>query len=220
MKPCKVGSERKNKDGTISVKTDKRWNNGTVKWESKHRLIWIAANGEIPSDKKINFIDGDNQNLTLENLQLVDLNYQSEKTKQSRFKKGVQVWNAGLKGWQAGGNSINTQFKKGNKPKNTKYNGAERISKDGYVEMRISENKWVLKHRYIYEQHHKVKLESNQYVSFIDGNKTNLDINNLQLISRAEMMLKNTIHQYPTELKESIKLVNKVNKIINEKYKH
>lgn len=210
-----IGSERIQGGYTI-VKTNERWPNGSIKWEFKQRVIWKKANGEIPSDKKIIFLDGDRTNFKLENLAMVDLKFMSEKTKSTRFQKGSKAWNKGVN-YFAGGRSSTTQFKRGNKPHNTKHDGSERINKDGYTELRLSCNNWVLKHRHIYETHHKIDLETNQYVSFVDGNKQNFDIDNLQIVTRADMMLKNTIRQYPKELQEVIKVLNKVKKKVHDR---
>ncbi len=188
-------------------------------WECKHRVIWRAANGEIPSDKKVIFIDGDKTNIILENLQLVDLHHHSEKSINARFKKGVKVWNAGLKGWQAGGNSTKTQFKKGQLPHNTRKDGDERINKEGYTEVRVGNAKWMLKHRLVYQEHHKVTLETHEYVSFKDGDRQNFAIDNLELKTRAQMLEKNTIHQYPPELQDVIRVLGKVKKTIKKKEK-
>lgn len=59
-------------------------------------------------------------------------------------------------------NSARTRFKKGNLPHNTNYLGHERVSKDGYVEISIAETnphtgferRYVLKHRWLWEQMH------------------------------------------------------------------
>ncbi|NII81698.1 MULTISPECIES: hypothetical protein [unclassified Pedobacter] len=40
-----------------------------------------------------------------------------------------------------------TRFNKGNEPHNTKHDGYERISKDGYVQIRVTKGKFRLKHR-------------------------------------------------------------------------
>jgi hypothetical protein len=219
-KPLPIGTERLNHIGYVEVKTDRRWKDGKVMWECKHRVIWRAANGEIPSDKKVIFKDGDKTNIVLENLQMVDLHHHSEKSINSRFKKGVKVWNAGLKGWQAGGNSTKTQFKKGIIPPNTREVGSEVTHKDGYTYVKVAGMKKVqLKHRILYQEHYKVKLESWQYVSFKDGNKQNFNIDNLELKTRADMMQKNTLHQYPPELKDVIRVLGKVKKTIKKKEK-
>lgn len=111
-----------------------------------------------------------------------------------------------------------TWFKPGNTPHNTKEDGYERISKDGYIEIRIAPAKFVLKHRYIYESHHG-PIPPRHCVTFIDGNKYNLDINNLKLVSREEHAVNNRGHQYPEEIKQTIKLLNKLNKKICQKIK-
>lgn len=44
---------------------------GRDKWEAKHRMIWEQANGPIPKDKMLLFLDGNPENLSLENLVLI-----------------------------------------------------------------------------------------------------------------------------------------------------
>lgn len=81
-----------------------------------------------------------------------------------------------------------TMFRKGHIPHNHKKVGSERINVDGYVEIKVAEpNKWKLKSRYLYEQHHNVRLTRNDVIIFLDGNRLNLDIDNLFLISRAAL---------------------------------
>jgi len=64
--------------------------------------------------------------------------------------------------------------------------GAERIRKDGMVQVKVSPNKWDFKQRVIYEQYYGVKLTSDDYIIFLDQDRTNFDINNLKCISRHE----------------------------------
>lgn len=64
--------------------------------------------------------------------------------------------------------------------------GSERIKSDGMHQVKIGEHKWVNKQRYLYEQYHNVKLKDNEYVIFLDQDKTNFDINNLKVVSRKE----------------------------------
>lgn len=109
-----------------------------------------------------------------------------------------------------------TFIKKGNIPHNTKYDGYTRISKDGYIEVRVRPGKFMLMHRKVWIDHHG-EIPKSHAVSFIDGNKLNVDISNLKLISRAELCCRNMIHKYPENIKELIKLNNKLKKQINEK---
>jgi hypothetical protein len=131
-----------------------------------------------------------------------------------RFKKGLIPHNKGKKmnpvvyeKCQA------TMFKKGNKPHNIKYDGYERISVDGYREVRLRKGKFASLHRLIWEQHNG-PIPSGMIVVFKDYNKLNCNIENLMLISRVDNMQRNTIHRYPEELKEIIKINCKLKKRI------
>ena len=156
-----------------------------------------------------------------ESFRTMELGRQAERLKingaKHRFKKGLIHFNKGktvsletydkLKG---------SFFKKGSKPHNTKYDGHERISVDGYIEVRIKERKYVLKHRLIYEQHYG-PIPKGMIVTFRDRNPQNVAIENLELISRQEGMKRNSIQNYPKEVKSTIRLLSKLKKIINEK---
>lgn len=103
------------------------------------------------------------------------------------FEKGLATWNKGLKGYM-GANA--TSFKKGQLPHNTRPNGSERIcSKDGYVLVKVN-GKFILKHRWLWERHHG-KIPKGYNVVFKDRDKTNFDIDNLILMSYAEMGVMN-----------------------------
>ena len=102
----------------------------------------------------------------------------------SRWEKGHVPYNKGTKG----ASKVNKgSFKEGNKPINTRPIGAER-DMQGYIEVKVSEKKWVLKQRVLYEQYHNVKLEPNQVVIFLNTDKTDFSKENLYLIDRKTMM--------------------------------
>lgn len=85
------------------------------------------------------------------------------------------------------------RFKPGDKPSNTKEVGSTRIDRDGYILVKIAEpNKWVHKHRVVYEEHHGVKLTKDDIIIFKDGDRTNVDIDNLLKIDRAVHIRMNT----------------------------
>ena len=107
-----------------------------------------------------------------------------------RFKKGQEPPNKGVKGVCAAG-CERTWFKKGHIPKNHRSVGSERINVDGYIEVKVAEpNKWRLKHNVIWEECYG-KIPENHVVLFLDGNKLNLDISNLKLIKRSELLIMN-----------------------------
>ena len=110
-----------------------------------------------------------------------------------------------------------SMFKKGNEPHNTKYDGHERLDpKDGYIYIRISKGKYVLKHRLIWEQHNG-QIPKGNIIIFKDKDKYNLNIDNLQMITKRENMLRNTVTKYPIELQQLIKLNNKLKTTLHEK---
>ncbi len=132
------------------------------------------------------------------------------------FKKGEKPWNTGTKGLVKP-NSGN--FKKGNVPANIKPIGTERIdSKDGYVLIKVAEEdpytgfptRYKLKHHHIWEQEHG-QIPEGTVLTFIDGDKLNCSIENLELITMAEnaVMNKFGIRYVPEELRPAAKnLVN------------
>ena len=64
--------------------------------------------------------------------------------------------------------------------------GTERIKPDGMIQVKVAPNKWEYKNRLIYEKHHNIKLTSDDYIIFLDQDRTNFDIKNLKRISRHE----------------------------------
>lgn len=112
-----------------------------------------------------------------------------------RFKKGNIPRYKGVKGHCSKG-SEKSWFKKGNIPQNYKPVGSERISKDGYIEIKVKDpNKWQLKHRYVWEKHNG-KIPKGMILIFKDNNKLNVCLDNLILISRAENMEINRSNDY------------------------
>lgn len=64
--------------------------------------------------------------------------------------------------------------------------GSERVKSDGMVQIKVAPHKWVYKQRNIYENYYHVKLKEDEYVIFLDQDRSNFDINNLKVISRRE----------------------------------
>lgn len=64
--------------------------------------------------------------------------------------------------------------------------GTEYTKPDGMILVKVSKDKWKYKQRLIYEQYYNVKLTSDDYIIFLDQNRTNFDINNLRKITRRE----------------------------------
>ena len=131
-----------------------------------------------------------------------------------RFEKGRATWNKGTKGLTK---ANVTSFKKGQKSHNYKPVGSERITKDGYCEIKVSDTgrRWRPKHVLIYEKHHG-KVPKGSAVIFLDGDKRNFDIDNLYLVTRSQlaMLNKNSLIQKDAELtKTAINVVDLMKKI-------
>lgn len=128
-----------------------------------------------------------------------------------RFEKGHTPFNKGEKGVRYKG-CEKTWFKKGHIPQNHKTVGSERISKDGYIEIKIAEpNKWALKHRVVWENVHG-PLPTNYVLIFLDQNKLNINIENLKLVTRGELAIinKNRILTLDPELNNTSTILAKL----------
>lgn len=103
-----------------------------------------------------------------------------------------------------------TQFKPGARPHTWKPLGSTRLTKEGYLQRKISDTgypprDWVGVHILMWEEEHG-PVPAGFAVAFKDRNKTNICPENLELISRRELMRRNTIHNYPPELADVIRL--------------
>ena len=142
----------------------------------------------------------------------------------TRFKRGQTPANKGLRrpGWGPG-RMRETQFKKGEMHGRAEalYQpiGAERISKDGYLERKINDDlprqqRWRAVHLLAWEAANG-PLPKGHCLAFRDGNRRNIALDNLDLITRAERMRRNTIHRYPPELKQTIRVAGKLRRAIS-----
>lgn len=128
-----------------------------------------------------------------------------------RFEKGLIPHNKGQKGVCAKG-AEKGWFKKGQTPINHKLVGSERITKDGYIMLKVAEpNKWRLKHVVEWEKHNG-KLPKNHALIFLDRNKQNTSIDNLKLVSRSELLIINrdNLLKDNKELNETAVIIAKV----------
>ena len=116
-----------------------------------------------------------------------------------RFEKGRVPYNKGKKLPNMPPNS--GQFKKGNKPPNYVPVGTINYTTDGYPKEKIGEpNKWVLKHRKVWEEHHG-PIPKGYSVCFLDRDKTNYDISNFILLSNEELARMNQNNYFSSDPK-------------------
>jgi hypothetical protein len=144
-----------------------------------------------------------------------------------RFAPGAAPWNKGI-AFNAGGRSAETRFKPGHlsgrAQKIAKPIGHERLSKDGYLERKISEDpvfrrRWRAVHILLWEAAHG-PLPKGHTIVFKDGNKRNIALDNLQLVTRAELMARNTMHNYGPEIARVIQLKGAITRQINRRTRH
>ena len=164
------------------------------------------------------FIDKFKWDITLVQVKSSIKRYHLNTGRTGRFEKGNISYNKGRKGICAEG-CKKTWFKKGNIPKNYRPIGSERVTKDGYIEIKIADSsKWKLKHRVIWEQENG-KVPHGYAIIFKDGNKLNIDIDNLMLVSRKALAVMNKSGLYKNGYKETAALIAELNVKVGEKKK-
>lgn len=105
--------------------------------------------------------------------------------RETKFENGQKAWNKGMKGLNCGGEK--GWFKKGNIPHNYMPVGSERVNTIGYVDVKIADpNVWKAKHRIIWEEAIGPVPEGHVLI-FGDGNRLNVSLNNLILVSRQQL---------------------------------
>lgn len=133
-----------------------------------------------------------NTNITSRTIKSYKANNKLNSGLTGKFRKGQTPHNKGKKMPKEVYEKVkHTMFAKGNVPPNHRPVGSERISKDGYIEVKVAEpNKWRLKQRVVYEET-KGKIPEGCPIIFLDGNKRNFDIDNLRCITQSELLYLN-----------------------------
>lgn len=88
--------------------------------------------------------------------------------------------------------------------------GTERINSNGYLLRKVtdtgrSSNDWKPVHKLVWEAVHG-PVPPGQILSFRDGDKSNIALENLHLRTRADMMDENNLRNLPPEVQEVIRL--------------
>lgn len=147
----------------------------------------------------------------------------------TRFPKGHVPANKGLRrpGWGPGRMKA-TQFQKGVRRgvavKLWKPIGTERISKDGYRERKINNDlplqaRWRAVHLLVWEEAHG-PLPAGHAIVFLNGDKTDVRLDNLACITRAELMARNSVHNYPAPIAQTVQLLGALNRQIRRRTGH
>lgn len=137
------------------------------------------------------------------------------------FKPDQIAPNNGFKVWE-NPKSVATRFRKGQDPHNTRELGAERITRDGYVEISVDQvnphtgygRRFVQKHRWLWEQLNG-PVPKGMRLKCLDGDKTNTDPANWEPLPMAFAPRLNGIagrgyDSAPAELKPTIMAITKL----------
>jgi hypothetical protein len=130
-----------------------------------------------------------------------------------RFPKGHPPANRGLRRPGYGpGRMKETQFKKGQISKRWDPElyaiGALRVNGDGYIDMKVCDDKpgalaWRALHVILWEDANG-PVPPGHALCFKDRDKLNVELPNLELITRADLCRRNSIHNLPPEIKGAI----------------
>jgi len=143
-----------------------------------------------------------------------------ESCRHKQFKQGHIPWNKG-KSHPASGRAVETQFKIGSRPPGWRPIGAERVTKEGYLQRKMTDTgeSW----RDYVPVHHIVWFDAGREIPpghaliFRDGDKRNFALENLELITRAELMNRNSYHNYGPEIAGLIQLRGVISRKLNRK---
>ncbi len=143
----------------------------------------------------------------------------------TRFEKGAAPWNKGTH-FAAGGRSVETRFKFEQSPHNTLPIGSLRIAPDGSLQRKINNNpgsnsvRWRGLHELVWTAVHG-PVPPKHIVVFKPGCKTidpdQITVDQVECISLADNMRRNTLRRYPTEIAQLIQLRGAVTRQINKR---
>jgi hypothetical protein len=148
----------------------------------------------------------------------------------TRFKPGHNTWNKGTH-FTAGGRSAETRFKPGraaHEATNYLPIGSVRITKDGYLERKVTDDpalvparRWVAVHRLVWEAEHG-PAPAGHAVVFKPGQRTtteaDITLDRVELVTRAELMRRNSYHTHlPPEVARLVQLRGALNRKINRR---
>lgn len=155
-----------------------------------------------------------------------------ESMRASQFKPGLVPWNKGRPGEETGTgmhpNSRRTQFQKGTMAGAAQHNyvpiGSLRVSKDGYLERKVTDDhpvparRWVAVHRLVWEAE-RGPIPIGHIVRFRDGMKTSIleevTVDRLECITRGEHANRNHPRNRSPELAQLVQLKGAITRQVN-----
>ena len=144
--------------------------------------------------------------------------------KKTQFVKGHVSHNKGKK-MASHPNTVASQFKKGQRPPNTAPIGSERYThKDRYLERKMTDTgvvnrDWVAVHKLVWIEHNG-PIKKGSVIVFKNKDNSDIRIENLECITRGELMRRNSIHKIPKELQSIIRAKGQLTRAINKQERH
>lgn len=140
-----------------------------------------------------------------------------------RFRTGHVPANKGLRRPGYGpGRMKETQFKKGN-PARWMPVGSRRLV-DGYVYIKLADVRYTTWTRNWYPEHvidweiaHRRPLPCGHALRFRNGDRTDIRADNVELVPRAELMRRNSVHNLPAPLPQTIQLLGALRRQIRRR---
>jgi hypothetical protein len=144
-----------------------------------------------------------------------------------RFRPGHQPANKGLRrpGW-ASGRMRETQFKRGERngvaARRWMPIGSTRVC-DGYVYRKVSDVpavpwtvNWKQEHLLVWERAHG-PVPRGHVIAFRNGDQTDSRLDNLECITRRELMARNTVHNLPQPIAQAVQLLGALQRQIRRR---
>ncbi len=145
-----------------------------------------------------------------------------------RFTKGHAPANKGTRrpGW-APGRMKETQFRKGALAGAAQAKwvpiGTEVVDDEGYLKRKVTDRRdvpsrfnWTFVHRLVWEQAHGAVPPGFALV-FRNGDRADIRLDNLELITRRDLMRRNSVHNLPKPLKQAVQLLGALNRQIRKR---
>lgn len=139
-------------------------------------------------------------------------------TKPGCYKPGNEPWSKG-RHMPVRGRAVETQFKKGHQSHTWRPIGHEMMVA-GYLNRKVADGglqreNYRPVHHLVWEEHHGRPIPKGHALAFRDGDRRNFDPDNLELITRAELARRNSIHRYPPEIRDVMRLKGRITRKIN-----
>lgn len=142
------------------------------------------------------------------------------------FPKGHVPANKGMKGYDPGGRSHETRFKKGSRPQTWKPVGSLRINADGYLDRKITDtgyppDDWKAVHRLVWIEANG-PIPAGHLIRFLPGRRTtdveNITLDAIECITLAENGRRNSFrNNYPPDVVKLIQTRGHMQRMINKR---